>query len=159
MKLSRHKLLHLAAGAAVLPAFSGIARAQTYPTRPIALVAPFPAGGPVDTIARILAEHMRGSLGQPLLVENIPGAAGSLGVGRVARATPDGYTLIVGQWSTHVANAAIYKLQYDTLADFAPIALLSNNPGLIVGRKNLPANDLKELIAWLKANPETATQA
>jgi tripartite-type tricarboxylate transporter receptor subunit TctC len=101
---------------------------------------------------------MRGSLGQPLLVENIAGAAGSLGVGRVARAAPDGYTLIVGQWSTHVANAAIYKLQYDTLADFAPIALLSNNPGLIVGRKNLPANDLKELVAWLKANPETATQ-
>jgi len=158
MKLSRRKLLHLAAGAAVLPAFSGIARAQAYPTRPITLVAPFPAGGPVDTIARILAEHMRGSLGQPLLVENIAGAAGSLGVGRVARAAPDGYTLIVGQWSTHVANAAIYKLQYDTLADFAPIALLSNNPGLIVGRKNLPANDLKELVAWLKANPETATQ-
>jgi tripartite-type tricarboxylate transporter receptor subunit TctC len=158
MKLSRRKLLHLAAGAAVLPAFSGVARAQAYPTRPITLVAPFPPGGPVDTIARILAEHMRGSLGQPLLVENIAGAAGSLGVGRVARAAPDGYTLIVGQWSTHVANAAIYKLQYDTLADFAPIALLSNNPGLIVGRKNLPANDLKELVAWLKANPETATQ-
>jgi tripartite-type tricarboxylate transporter receptor subunit TctC len=158
MKLSRRKLLHLAAGAAVLPAFSGVARAQAYPKRPITLVAPFPAGGPVDTIARILAEHMRGSLGQPLLVENIAGAAGSLGVGRVARAAPDGYTLIVGQWSTHVANAAIYKLQYDTLADFAPIALLSNNPGLIVGRKNLPANDLKELVAWLKANPETATQ-
>ncbi len=135
MKLSRRKLLHLAAGAAVLPAFSGIARAQAYPTRPITLVAPFPAGGPVDTIARILAEHMRGSLGQPLLVENIAGAAGSLGVGRVARAAPDGYTLIVGQWSTHVANAAIYKLQYDT-----------------------PANDLKELVGWLKANPETATQ-
>ena len=158
MKLSRRKLLHLAASSAVLPAFSGVARAQAYPTRPITLVAPFPAGGPVDTIARILAEHMRGSLGQPLLVENIAGAAGSLGVGRVARAAPDGYTLIVGQWSTHVANAAIYKLQYDTLADFAPIALLSNNPGLIVGRKNLPANDLKELVAWLKANPETATQ-
>src|SRR5450755_543494 len=158
MKLSRRKLLHLAAGAAALPAFPGIARAQAYPTRPITLVAPFPAGGPVDTIARILAEHMRGSLGQPLLVENIAGAAGSLGVGRVARAAPDGYTLIVGQWSTHVANAAIYKLQYDTLADFAPIALLSNNPGLIVGRKDLPANNLRELIAWLKANPDKATQ-
>src|SRR5450432_1092254 len=158
MKLSRRKWLHLAAGAAALPALSGIARAQAYPTRAITLVAPFPAGGPVDTIARILAEHMRGSLGQPLLVENIAGAAGSLGVGRVARAAPDGYTLIVGQWSTHVANAAIYKLPYDTLADFAPIALLSNNPGLIVGRKDLPANNLKDLIAWLKANPEKATQ-
>ena len=158
MKLSRRKFMHVAAGAAALPALSPVARAETYPARPITLVAPFPAGGPVDTIARILAEHMRVSLGQTCLVENIIGAAGSLGVGRVARAAPDGYTLIVGQWSTHVANAAIYKLQYDTLADFAPIALLSNNPGLIVGRKNLPANDLKELVAWLKANPETATQ-
>src|SRR6266478_5114544 len=158
MKLSRRKLLHLVAGAAVLPAFSGIARAQAYPTRPITLVAPFPAGGPVDTIARILAEHMRVSLGQTCVVENIIGAAGSLGVGRVACAAPDGYTLIVGQWSTHVANAAIYKLQYDTLADFQPIALLSSNPGLIVGRKSLPANNLNELIAWLKTNPDKATQ-
>ena len=158
MKLSRRKFLHLAAGAAALPAFSQIARAQAYPTRPVTLVAPFPAGGPVDTIARILGEHMQGSLGRPFLVENVPGAAGSIGVGRVARAAPDGYTLIVGQWSTHVANAAIYKLPYDTLADFQPIALLSSNPGLIVGRKSLPANDLKELIAWLKANPGTATQ-
>lgn len=106
----------------------------------------------------MLGEHMRAALGQPVIVENVPGAAGSIGVGRVARAAPDGYTLIVGQWSTHVANAAIYKLQYDTLADFQPVALLSSNPGLIVGRKNLPANNLKELIAWLKANPEKATQ-
>src|SRR5450432_2515770 len=158
MKFSRRKLLHLAAGAAALPALPPVARAETYPARLITLVAPFPAGGPVDTIARVLAEHMRGSLGQTCLVENIIGAAGSLGVGRVARAAPDGYTLIVGQWSTHVANAAIYKLQYDTLADFAPIALLSNNPGLIVGRKDLQANNLGELVAWLKANPETATQ-
>ena len=93
-----------------------------------------------------------------MLVENVVGAAGSIGVGRVARAAPNGYTLIVGQWSTHVANASIYKLQYDTLADFQPIALLSSNPGLIVGRRSLPANNLKELIAWLKANPEKATQ-
>jgi tripartite-type tricarboxylate transporter receptor subunit TctC len=158
MKLSRRKFLHLAAGAAALPTFSRIARAQAYPTQPITLVAPFPAGGPVDTIARILGDHMRDSLGQPLIVEDVPGAAGSIGVGRVARAAPDGYTLSVGQWSTHVANAAIYKLPYDTLGDFQPIALLSSNPGLIVGRKSLPANDLKELIAWLKANPEKATQ-
>jgi tripartite-type tricarboxylate transporter receptor subunit TctC len=158
MKLSRRKLLHLAAGGAALPAFPGVARAQAYPARPITLVAPFPAGGPVDTIARILAEHIRGALGQTCLVENIIGAAGSLGVGRVARAAADGYTLIVGQWSTHVANAAIYKLPYDTLTDFQPIALLSNNPGLIVGRKDLPANNLAELIAWLKANPDKATQ-
>jgi len=118
MKLSRRKLLHLAAGAAALPALARIASAQAYPTQPITLVAPFPAGGPVDLIARILGEHIRGLLGQPVLVENVAGAAGSIGVGRVARAAPNGYTLIVGQWSTHVANAAIYKLQYDTLADF-----------------------------------------
>jgi tripartite-type tricarboxylate transporter receptor subunit TctC len=157
MKFSRRKFLHLAAGV-TLPAFPMMARAQAYPVRPITLVAPFPAGGPVDTICRILGEHMQAALGQPILVENVAGAAGSLGVGRVARATPDGYTLIVGQWSTHVANAAIYKLPYDTLTDFQPIALLSSNPGLIVGRKGLPANDLKELVAWLKANPEKATQ-
>jgi tripartite-type tricarboxylate transporter receptor subunit TctC len=158
MKLHRRQFLHLAAGAAALPAFSGIASAQAYPTRPITLVSPFPAGGPVDTIARLLGEHMRGSLGQPVIVENTGGAAGSLGVGRVAISAPDGYTLSVGQWSTHVANKFIYKLPYDTLTDFQPIALLSSNPGLIVGRKNLPANDLKELIAYLKANPEKATQ-
>lgn len=158
MKLSRRQFMHLAAGAAALPAFPMIARAQAYPARPTTLVAPFPAGGPVDTICRILGEHMHASLGQPILVENVAGAAGSLGVGRVARAAPDGHTLIVGQWSTHVANAAIYKLPYDTLTDFEPIALLSSNPGLIVGRKGLPANDLKELVAWLKANPDKATQ-
>ena len=158
MKLPRRKFLQLAAGAAGLPALSRIARAQAYPARPITLVAPFPAGGPVDTIARILGEHMQGTLGQPCIIEDVAGAAGSIGVGRVARAAPDGYTLSVGQWSTHVANAAIYKLPYDTLTDFQPIALLSNNPGLIVGRRDLPANNLKELIAWLKANPEKATQ-
>lgn len=158
MRLSRRRLLHLAAAATALPALPGIARAQAFPARPVTLVSPFPAGGPVDTICRILAEHMHASLGQPILVENTAGAAGSLGVGRVARAAPDGYTLIVGQWSTHVANAAIYKLPYDTLTDFTPVALLSSNPGLIVGRNNLPASDLKELIAWLKANPEKATQ-
>jgi tripartite-type tricarboxylate transporter receptor subunit TctC len=158
MRLRRRKFLHLAAGAATLPALSRIASAQAYPARPITLVAPFPAGGPVDTIARILGEHMQGLLGQSFIVENVAGAAGSIGVGRVARAAPDGYTLSVGQWSTHVANAAIYKLPYDTLADFQPIALLSSNPGLIVGRKTLPANDLKELIAWLKANSAKATQ-
>jgi tripartite-type tricarboxylate transporter receptor subunit TctC len=155
MKPSRRKFLHLAAGAAALP---GIARAQAWPARPVTLVAPFPAGGPVDTIARILAEHLQRALGQTFIVEDIAGAAGSIGVGRVARAAPDGYTLSVGQWSTHVANAAIYKLPYDTLTDFQPIALLSSNPGLIVGRKDLPANNLRELVAWLKANSAKATQ-
>jgi tripartite-type tricarboxylate transporter receptor subunit TctC len=158
MRLSRRRFLPLAASAAALPAFSRAARADEFPARPVTLVSPFPAGGPVDTICRILGEHMQGTLGKPVLVEDTGGAAGSIGVGRVARAAPDGYTLIVGQWSTHVANAAIYKLPYDTLADFQPIALLSNNPALIVGRKDLPANNLKELIAWLKANQATATQ-
>jgi tripartite-type tricarboxylate transporter receptor subunit TctC len=158
MKRSRRQFLHLAVGTAALPALPGIARAQAWPSRPVTLVAPFPAGGPVDTIARILGEHLQRALGQPFIVEDIAGAAGSIGVGRVARAAPDGYTLSVGQWSTHVANAAIYKLPYDTLTDFQPIALLSSNPGLIVGRKELPANNLKELVAWLKANSEKATQ-
>jgi tripartite-type tricarboxylate transporter receptor subunit TctC len=158
MKLSRRTFLPVVAGAAALPAFSRIASAETYPTHPVTLIAPFPAGGPVDTIARILGEHMQGLLGQPFIIEDIAGAAGSIGVGRVARAAPDGYTLSVGQWSTHVANAAIYRLPYDTLTDFAPVALLSSNPGLIVGRKDLPANNLQELIAWLKANPAKATQ-
>jgi tripartite-type tricarboxylate transporter receptor subunit TctC len=135
MRLSRRRFLPLAASVAALPAFPGIAKAEDYPARPVTLVSPFQAGGPVDTICRILGEHMQGTLGKPVLVEDTGGAAGSVGVGRVARAAPDGYTLIVGQWSTHVANAAIYKLPYDTLADFQPIALLSNNPALIVGRK------------------------
>jgi tripartite-type tricarboxylate transporter receptor subunit TctC len=158
MKLSRRNILHLAAGAAALPAVGGRAWADGYPTRPISLIAPFPPGGPVDTLARIMGDHMRSSLGQPVVVENVAGAAGSIGVGRVAHATPDGYTLILGQWSTHVANAAIYKLQYNTLTDFQPVALLSNNPGLIVGRKDLPANNLKELVAYLKARPDTVRQ-
>ena len=141
-----------------MPALVRGAWAQGFPTRPVTLVAPFPAGGPVDTIARLLGEHMRASLGQPVLVENVAGAAGSIGVGRVAHAAPDGHTLIVGQWSTHVANKFIYKLPYDTYADFQPIALLSSNPALIVGRKDLPANNLQELIAWLKTNSQKATQ-
>src|SRR5258708_12792421 len=121
MRLSRRKFLHLAAGVA-LPALPTIARAQAYPARPITLVAPFPAGGPVDTICRILGEHMHAALGQPILVGNVAGAAGSLGVGRGARAAPGGYTLIVGQWSTPVANGAIYTLPYDTLTHLQPIA-------------------------------------
>jgi tripartite-type tricarboxylate transporter receptor subunit TctC len=159
MKLPRRNFLRLAAGAAALPALSHVARAQAYPSRPIMMVVPFPAGGPVDTIARILAEPMRASLGQPILVENVSGAAGSIGVGRVARAAADGYTLSVGQWGTHVVNGAIYALQYNTLTDFQPVALLSSNPGLIVGRKGLPVDDLRGLIAWLKANADKATQS
>jgi tripartite-type tricarboxylate transporter receptor subunit TctC len=156
MKLPRRKFLHLAAGAAA-PAASRFAWAQTYPSRPITVIVPFPAGGPVDTLGRFMSERMRASLGQPVIIENVSGAAGSLGVGRVARAAPDGYTLVIGIWSTHVVNAATYALQYDVLNDFEPIGLLTNNSSLIVAKKTMPANDLKGLIAWLKANPDTAS--
>ena len=154
MKLSRRRSLHLAVGAAALPLATRIVSAQAYPTRPITMVVPFAAGGPVDTLARILAEQMRSLLGQPIIIENVTGAGGSIGTGRVARAVPDGYTLVVGIWTTHVVNGAIYDLQYDVLNDFEPVALLANNPQIIVAKKSMPENDLKGLIAWLKANPD-----
>jgi hypothetical protein len=142
MKLPhRRRFLHLAAGAAALPAVSRIARAQAYPTRPITMIVPFPAGGPGDTLGRFMSERVRASLGQPVIIENVSGAAGSLGVGRVARAAPDGYTLGIGGWSTHVVNAVIYALQYDVLNDFEPIALLTNNSSLIVAKKTMPAHE------------------
>jgi len=134
-----------------------IAAEQFYPSRPITMIVPFAAGGPTDTIARILAEHMRVSLGQPVILENVTGAAGSIGVGRVARAAGDGYTLVIGVWGTHVLNGAIYPLQYDLLKDFEPISLLASNPMVIVAKKVMPAKDLMELIAWLKANPDKAS--
>jgi tripartite-type tricarboxylate transporter receptor subunit TctC len=153
----RRGFLQGAAGALWLSALPGLARAETYPSRPITLVVPFPAGGPVDTLARFLGEHMRTPLGQPLVIENVSGAAGSIGVGRVARAVPDGYTLIIGITSTHVFNGAMYSLQYDVLNDFEPVALLTDSSQVIVGKKSLPPNTLRELIAWLKANPDKAT--
>ena len=158
MKLPRRKFLHLAAGAAALPALPRIAKAQVYPSRPITMVVPFPPGGPLDTVARITAEAMRVSLGQPVIIENVAGAAGSLGVGRVARAAADGYTLSAGFVGTHVFNGATYTLQYDVLKDFEPISLIANNSWLIVAKKAMPANDLKDLIAWLKSNPDKASQ-
>src|SRR5438132_1509144 len=126
--------------------------------RPVTMVAPMPAGGTYDAIARILAERMRGSLGQPIVIENVAGAAGGLGVGRVARATPDGYTLLVGGFSTNVLNGALFSLPYDVLSDFQPISLLITSSLMIVGKRALPADDLKQLIAWLKANPDKASQ-
>ena len=157
MKLPhRRQFLHLAPGVAALPAVSRLAWAQTYPSKPVTIVVPFAAGGPVDLRARSLAEHMRSALGQPIIIENVSGAAGSLGAGRVARSAPDGYTLAIGIWSTHVVNGAVYRLQYDVLNDFEPVALLTNNSQLIVGKKTLPANDLKGLVAWLKAKPDQA---
>jgi tripartite-type tricarboxylate transporter receptor subunit TctC len=125
MKLPRRKFLHLAAGAVALPAVSRIARAQTYPSRPINMIVPFPAGGTGDAVARIIAEAMRRSLGQPIIIENVAGADGSIGSGRVARARPDGYTIEYGIASTHVLNGAFYSLQYDVLKAFAPIAPLA----------------------------------
>jgi tripartite-type tricarboxylate transporter receptor subunit TctC len=146
----------LAIAFAMVAAGAASASAQTYPSKPVTIVVPFSAGGPLDTRARSLAEHMRSSLGQPIIIENVTGAAGSLGVGRVARSAPDGYTLGIGIWSTHVVNGAIYALQYDVLNDFEPVALLTDNSQLIVGKKTLPANDLKGLVAWLRANPDQA---
>src|ERR1043166_4338008 len=154
----RRQFLHLAAGAAALPAMSRVAKAQAYPSRPITIIVPFPAGGPTDTIARIMAEGMKGSLGQPVLIENVTGANGTIGVGRVARAAPDGTVVSIGHWSTHVINGAIYPLQYDVLNDFAPVAWIATNPQLIVSKNAVPATNLKELIAWLKTNPDKATQ-
>jgi len=129
------------------------AAAQTYPSKPITMVVPFAAGGPVDTIARIMAASMGKTLGHTVVVESTTGAAGTIGVGRVARAAPDGYTLSIGHWSTHVINGAIYPLQYDLLKDFEPLGTIATNPLLIVASPAVPAKDLKELIAWLKANP------
>jgi len=156
MKLPRRKFLHLSVGAAVSPVVTRIARAQSYPSRPITLVVPFPAGGPTDTLARILAEDVRISLGQSVIIENVSGAGGSIGVGRVARAAPDGYTVSIGHWGTHVLNGASYQLQYDVVQDFEPVSLLADTPQWIVARKTLPAKDLSELIAWLKENPGKA---
>jgi tripartite-type tricarboxylate transporter receptor subunit TctC len=140
--------------AIALVVFAGIAsvQAQNYPSRQITLIVPFPPGGSTDVAARILAEHMRARLGQPVVIENVGGAGGSIAVGRVARAAPDGYTIDIGQWDTHVGSI-IYKLDYDLQKDFEPIGLISNNPQLMVAKKDLPAGNLKELIAWMKANP------
>ncbi len=144
--------------AIALTAFAGIAgaQAQTYPSRQITIVVPFPPGGSTDVAGRIMAEKMRPLLGQPVIIENVGGAGGSIAVGRVARAAPDGYTIDIGQWDTHVGSI-IYPLNYDLQKDFEPIGLISVNPQLMVARKALPADDLKGLVAWMKANPGKIT--
>lgn len=151
--MRRTVLLALAA----LLVFCGSAFADNFPSRPITIVVPFAAGGPSDAMARILADRMKLTLGRTVLVENITGAGGSIGVGRVVHAAPDGYTISFGHLGTHVANGAIYKLDYDLVTDLEPVVLLPSNPMVIVSKKAVPAKTLKELIAWLKARPEPAT--
>jgi tripartite-type tricarboxylate transporter receptor subunit TctC len=148
----------LAAAVAAVLQITG-ATAQTYPARPITMVVPFPPGGATDTLTRILADHMRTSLGQPVVVESAGGAGGSIGVGRVARAAADGYTLSLGNWASHVGSGAIYPAAHDLRTDLVPISLIANSPLWVVTRKTLPAKDLKELIEWLKANPDKAAAA
>jgi tripartite-type tricarboxylate transporter receptor subunit TctC len=157
MKFPRRRFLHLAAGAVALPALSHVAKAQAYPSRPITMLVPFPAGGGTDAVARTIADRMRTSLGQTVIIENLAGANGTLGVGRGARAAGDGYTLVVGGWDTFVANGAVYALRYNLLNDFSPIALVATQPLLIVAKKAVPVNDLKGFVAWLKDNQDKAS--
>src|SRR5580700_10294970 len=133
------------------------AAAEDYPVRPITMIVPFPAGGATDTLARFLGERLRAKLGQPVIIENVGGAAGSIGVGRAVRSTADGYTLSIGTSTTHVLTGGLYKLPFNLLTDLDPVILIGSEPLLIVGRKSLPADDLKGLIAWLKANPDKAS--
>ena len=155
---TRRKFLQLATAAAPVAAVSRIARAQAYPARPITMVVPFPAGGPTDTIGRVVAEGMRASLGQPVVIDNVGGAAGSLATGKVARAAPDGYTIGLGSGTTHVANGAIYSLNYDVVTSFEPVSMLTIQPMVIVAKKTMQADTLQDLIAWLRANPDKASQ-
>jgi tripartite-type tricarboxylate transporter receptor subunit TctC len=135
----------------------GLAAAQSYPTRPITMIVPFPPGGATDTVARYLAEEMRPILGQSIIIENIAGAAGSIGVGRAVRSPADGYTLSVGTSTTHMLTGGLYALAFDLLKDLEPVILIGSEPLLIAGKKSLAADDLKGLIAWLKANPDKAS--
>jgi tripartite-type tricarboxylate transporter receptor subunit TctC len=160
VRFSRRRVLQLsgaAAGAAVVGPLPDSAQAETYPSRPITVIVPFAAGGPLDISGRILTASMQEALGQPVVVENVGGAGGTIGLARVAHAVPDGYTLGLSILNTQVINGALYDLSYDLQRDFAPIALYTDGPLLIVGRKTLAANNLQELIAWLKANPDKAT--
>ena len=154
-------MLRLAFAAALTFALSlaGSAFGAVYPARPITIIVPFAAGGPADTLARLLGQQMQKTLGQPLVVENVAGAAGTIGVGRVVRAAPDGYTIGIGHLGTNVFNGALYDLPYDLVKDLMPIALLTSNVSVLITKKEVPATNLRELIAWLKANPDQATAA
>ena len=153
----RRRFLGMAAGAAALSAVPRVARAQAYPSRPITMIIPFAAGSASDVIGRIVTEPMRVSLGRPIIIENVSGAGGSIGTGRAARASPDGYTIELGVQSSHVLNGALYSLPYDVLNDFTPILPLVTTPVVLYARKTMPAHDLNELIAWLKVNPNNAS--
>jgi tripartite-type tricarboxylate transporter receptor subunit TctC len=146
-----------AAACVAMLTFGGVAVADNFPSHPITVVVPFSAGGPSDAMARILAEPMRKTLGEAIIIENVTGAGGSLGVGRAVRASPDGYTVSFGHLGTHVANGAIYKLGYDLLTDLEPVVLLPSNPMIIVSKNAVPAKSLRELIAWIKASPAPVT--
>ncbi|HET7491948.1 MAG TPA: tripartite tricarboxylate transporter substrate-binding protein [Bradyrhizobium sp.] len=149
----------LTAIAAIALAFgsTSVVAAQPYPARPITMIVPFPAGGATDTLARYLAEQVRPILGQSIIIENIAGAAGSIGVGRAVRSPPDGYTLSIGTSTTHMLTGGLYNLPFDLLKDLEPVTYIGSEPLLIAGRKSLPADDLRGLIAWLKANPDKAS--
>lgn len=159
MTLPRRRFLRLAASAAALPVLSRIARAETYPVRTITAIVPASPGGPTDTIGRIVAQHMQATLGQSIIIENVGGASGTIGTGRVARATPDGYTIGIGGVNHYVVNGAVYPLPYDLLKDFEPISMIATGPQLILSRTSVPAKNLKELLVWLKANPDNVTFA
>src|SRR5262245_58129656 len=151
-----HRMLLALLCTTILQGVDGAA-AQSYPSRSVSIVLPYPAGGPTDTLARVLAERMKAALGQTVIVENPTGAGGTIGTGRVARAAPDGHTIILGHWQTHVINGATYSLSFDVVKDFEPISLVADCPVWIVARKGLPADNVKDLVAWLKANPGKGT--
>jgi tripartite-type tricarboxylate transporter receptor subunit TctC len=157
MRLSRRTFLPLAAGAATLPAVSHLGWAQAWPSRPITIIVPFAAGGPSDVLARLLGERFRATLNQAVIIENVTGAGGTIGVTRAARAEPDGYTISFGHLGTHVINGAIYPLTFDLLADLEPIGLIGGNPQLVVSKNAVPAKNLRELVAWIKANEDNVT--
>jgi tripartite-type tricarboxylate transporter receptor subunit TctC len=152
------KLLSMMFAFTVAMLSSPWAMAQAYPSRPITMVVPFAPGGPTDVIARAMSQHMGVAMGQTVVVENVAGANGNIGVGRVARSAPDGHTIVIGHWSTHVVNGAVYPLPYDVLKDFEPLSLIATNAYLIVAKNAVPATDLKGFIAWLKANPDKAME-
>ena len=153
------KTIAIAATIVVVVAGIGGAQAQPYPSHPITIIVPFPAGGPTDTLARILSDRMRVSLGQPVIIETVTGAGASIGVARAAQAAPDGYTLSIGNWTSHVGAGAMYPAAHDAVLEMQPVSRISATPLMIIGKNALPPNNAKEFIAWLKANPGKASAA